>query len=78
MASPQFNEFCDRVCRRVRFRPDRAAITAELAAHLEDHAAALMERGVPEEEAAQQAVSAMGDPDEIGKEIGRASCRERV
>ena len=72
MASPQFNDFCDRVCRRVRFRPDRAAITAELTAHLEDHMDALVARGFPPETAARQAVAAMGDPEEIGKELDKS------
>ena len=72
MASSQFNDFCDRVCRRVRFRPDRAAITAELTAHLEDHMDALVARGFPPETAARQAVAAMGDPEEIGKELDKS------
>ena len=72
MASPQFNEFCGRVCRRVRFRPDRAAITAELTAHLEDHMDALVARGFPPETAARQAVAAMGDPEEIGRELDKS------
>lgn len=72
MASPQFNEFCGRVCRWVRFRPDRAAITAELTAHLEDHMDALVARGFPPETAARQAVAAMGDPEEIGRELDKS------
>lgn len=40
------DRFCSRVCAHVHFSPDRAAITAELTAHLEDHAAALEERGI--------------------------------
>ena len=71
MASPQFNDFCGRVCRRVRFRPDRAAITAELTAHLEDHMDALVARGFPPETAARQAVAAMGDPYALGAELDR-------
>ena len=65
-------QFCDHVCMYVRFRPDHAAIRAELAAHWEDHAAALMERGIPEEEAARRALEAMGDPEEIGKELDKS------
>ena len=72
MASSQFNDFCDRVCRRVRFRPDRAAIRAELTAHLEDHMDALVARGFPPETAARQAVAAMGDPEEIGRELDKS------
>ncbi len=72
MAISTFNDFCAQVCEHVRFSPDHAAIAAELAAHMEDHAAALMERGVPEEAAAQQAVAAMGDPEEIGRELDKS------
>ena len=72
MAIPQFNDFCGRVCGRVRFRPDRAAITAELTAHLEDHMDALVARGFPPETAARQAVAAMGDPEEIGRELDKS------
>ena len=46
MSHPTIDDFCAQVCQQVRFRPDHAAIRAELAAHWEDHAAALMERGV--------------------------------
>ena len=60
-------------CRaHVRFSPDHAAITAELTAHLEDHAAALEARGLSPEEAAAQAVTAMGEPEELGRQLDRA------
>ena len=66
------DRFCSRVCAHVRFSPDHAAITAELTAHLEDHAAALEARGFPSDVAVQQAVDAMGDPEEIGKELDKS------
>ena len=66
------DRFCAQVCEQVRFRPDHAAIRAELAAHWEDHAAALMERGLSPEEAARRALEAMGDPEEIGKELDKS------
>ena len=72
MGHPTIDDFCAQVCEQVRFRPDHAAIRAELAAHWEDHAAALMERGIPEEEAARRALEAMGDPEEIGKELDKS------
>ena len=72
MAIPQFNDFCGRVCGRVRFSPDHEAITQELTAHLEDHMDALVARGFPPETAAQQAVAAMGDPEEIGRELDKS------
>ena len=71
MAIPQFNEFCRRVCSVIRWRAARRPVADELAAHLEDHAAALMERGISEEEATQRALEAMGDPYALGAELDR-------
>ncbi len=47
-------------------------VSAELTAHLEDHAAALEARGLSPEEAAAQAVTAMGEPEELGRQLDRA------
>ena len=55
MGHPTIDDFCAQVCEQVRFLSDHAAIRAELAAHWEDHAAALMERGLSPEEAARRA-----------------------
>ena len=70
--SPLFAQFCEQVCLMIRWKAAREPVADELAAHLEDHAAALMERGTPEEEAAQQAVAAMGDPEALGRQLNRA------
>ena len=72
MPSRPFDTFCAQVCAFVRFRPDHAAITAELTAHLEDHASALEEHGVPADEAAARAVAAMGDPEEVGRALNKS------
>ena len=66
-----FTDFCNAVCAQVRFRPDRAAIQAELLDHLQDHADALKERGVPILDAREEAVAAMGDPVELGKALDK-------
>lgn len=71
MLSRPFDTFCARVCSVIRWKPAREAAWRELAAHLEDHAAALEARGIPPEEAAAQAVEAMGDPYEIGHQLDR-------
>ena len=76
MAAPRLNiaAFCAQVCRRVRFRPDHEAITAELTEHMEDRKAALL-AAHPELtlwEAEEQAVAAMGDPEEIGRELDKS------
>ena len=66
------DRFCAQVCEQVRFRPDHAAIRAELTAHWEDHAAALEARGLDPETAARRAVEAMGDPYALGAELDAA------
>ena len=72
MAIPQFNDFCGRVCSVVRWRAARKPIAAELAAHLEDHAAALEARGLDPEVAARRAVEAMGDAYALGAALDAA------
>lgn len=69
----QRRDWLDRAVGSIRFKPDRAAARAELAAHLEDKAADLrrifpdMEPG----EAERRALEEMGDASEIGRELGR-------
>lgn len=72
MAIPQFNEFCRRVCSVIRWRAARRPVADELAAHLEDHAAALEARGLDPETAARRAVEAMGNPYALGAELDAA------
>ena len=71
MSSKLFLPYCAQVCSVIRWKPAQEAAWRELTAHLEDHAAALEERGVPPEEAAAQAVAAMGDPYELGHQLDR-------
>ena len=69
----QWSAWLDRAAGFVRFGPDRAAVRAELQAHLEDKAADLR-RIFPDmtgEEAAERAVEEMGDAAEIGTELAR-------
>ena len=57
----------------IRFKPDREAVEAELREHIEDKTADLMRifPDMTEEEARERALSQMGDPEEIGKELAR-------
>ena len=66
-----YTDYCDAVCARVRWPFARWGITKELTAHLQDHAAVLMARGLSPREARLQAVAAMGDPDEVGRALNR-------
>lgn len=50
---------------------ERAAVRAELAAHMEDHAAALTDCGYDAAEAETLAAEQMGDPAETGRAIAR-------
>lgn len=70
---PRFQEYGQSVCRFVRHAAgsEKAAITRELTAHLEDHAQALLDVGYSAEDAAQMALEAMGDPQEVGKELNK-------
>ena len=57
----------------IRFKPDRKAVRAELEEHLEDKTMDLRRifPELTEEEAWERAVSEMGDPMEIGRELAR-------
>ena len=66
MANLQFEDFCQKVCQMLRWKAAWGPVSAELTAHLEDHAAALEARGLSPEEAAAQAVTAMGNPYALG------------
>ena len=70
--APVFEAFCASVCRHVTYGPAHASITAELASHMEDHAAHLAQRGLPQAEAERRAVAAMGDPEALGRALNRA------
>ena len=66
-------QWLDTAVARISFRPDQAAVRAELSAHLEDKTLDLRRifPDLTQEEADQRAASEMGDPEEIGKELAR-------
>ena len=64
MPFPEWEEFLDKTVSQVRFRHDRREIRQELTEHLEDARDAAEERG--EVDPAAAALSAMGDPVELG------------
>ena len=64
-------EFIEAVCTKVRFKPAREQIAAELRAHLEDRTAMLEEHGFPPGDAAARAAASMGDPEEIGTALDK-------
>ena len=63
----------DTAVKKIRFKPDRREVRAELSAHLEDKALDF-QRIFPDltvEEAKERAASEMGDPEKIGKELAK-------
>ena len=66
-----FRDWCRQVTDQVRFKPDREAIERELTAHYEDHVRDLERLDYPPELARQRALTAMGDPETIGKALDR-------
>lgn len=64
--------WCQTALDQVRFYPDRNAIEAELLAHLEDSRDRLVSRGFAPKEAAERALTAMGDALTVGEALNRA------
>jgi len=66
-------EWLEIATRSIRFVPDRRAVRAELYAHLEDKTFDLMRifPDLTEKEALALALERMGDPEEIGAELGK-------
>lgn len=71
MAWDPIRQYCDRVCRRIRYRPAREQIYEELLGHMEDHAQALQDKGMDPRQARQEAAAAMGDADQLGSDLDR-------
>ena len=68
MEQPQF-KWCREAIEQVRFKPDRDKIWDELIAHIEDRTEDMKSRGYTQEEAETRAVTAMGNPEEVGKQL---------
>ena len=63
----------DTAVKKIRFGPDRAAVRKELEAHLEDKVLDVQRifPDIAQEAAQEKAVSDMGDPAEVGKELAK-------
>lgn len=73
----RFQHYGETVCQFVSHATskEKAAIRAELAAHMEDHAQALMDAGYDEDHARNAALTAMGDPEAVGRALNGVSFR---
>ena len=67
------DRWLDTAVKGIRFAPDRRAVRAELAGHLEDRAADLRRifPDLTDEEAQERTLAGMGDAAEIGKQLAR-------
>ena len=66
------NGWLDSAMDQVRCKPEHKAIRAELLGHIEDKEQYFLDTGMNPSEAAQAAVSAMGDPVVVGKALDKA------
>ncbi len=68
-----YNSFCDKVCSYIDYATGKEleGVHKELRDHLEDHAQALINIGRSPEEAEVSAILAMGDPEDIGREMNK-------
>jgi len=66
-----YNSFCDKVCSYIDYATGKEieGVRKELCDHLDDHAQALIDIGRSPEEAEVAAILAMGDPEDIGREM---------
>ena len=65
MKNTSFIRWCNTATEKIKYRPDRQAVAEELRAHLEDHYDSLIANGLSPKEASDQALAAMGSPDEL-------------
>lgn len=62
-------KWCNRAVEQIKFKPDRNEVWEELSAHIEDRCEVLRASGLTEKEAEARAVAAMGDPEEVGRQL---------
>lgn len=71
MKDQDFAAWCETATKKIRYGPDRQAVSAELRAHMEDKYDALIAHGVTPEEAAAKTLESMGSAREIAPQLGR-------
>lgn len=64
-----FNKWCEKAVSGIVFPPDRWNVAMELRDHMQDHCADLMEQGYDEPTARDLTLKAMGDVDEIARQL---------
>ena len=69
MKNYTFAKWCLEAVSQIKYTADRDEVYEELRAHLEDHRDALMEQGIPREEAEKRALEGMGSAKEIAPQL---------
>ena len=67
----KLENWCSRAVRQIRYPPDRNAVYKELYQHLQDRCESFTAKGIPDEEAKEMAVAAMGSPEEIAPQLAQ-------
>lgn len=71
MLTEKTKVFLQAVCQEIRWPAAHASIRAELSSHVAEHAEALMAEGVDAASAEEQAIRAMGNAQEIGRQLDK-------
>ena len=64
-------EWSARACKYIRHPADRRQVQAELDAHMQDRISELTDSGLRYHDALARVTAAMGDPDDVGRLLGR-------
>lgn len=67
----QINEFLDKVCNQIKYKPIRNEIVQEVESHIKESKEDYIEKGMHEKEAEEKAIVQMGNADEIGKRLNK-------
>lgn len=69
MENSKLKNWCETAVSRIRYRPDRKEVEAELMAHMEDKRDALRQNGIPENELEDAVLRSMGSAEEIAPQL---------
>lgn len=64
-----FKKWCEAAASKIRYKPDRKEVEAELMAHMEDKRDALREKGIPEAELEEAVLRSMGSAETIASQL---------
>ncbi len=67
----KLREYTNTVCRQIRWKKAREAVSEEIYSHLMDQHEAYIQEGTSEDTAAEQAIADMGDPVAVGTQLDR-------